>query len=91
MKQDAPVQGDQRRAVQERADRSGRVCEQALAEPLEELAVVERKRLLLLAPLRVNVGMSTEERRECSDLVPTNEHFRLRVAEESSDISCALK
>ena len=39
--------------------------------------------------LSVDVCVRTEEWREDSDLVPTSEHFRVRVAKESSNISCS--
>ena len=39
--------------------------------------------------LSVDVCVRTEEWREDSDLVPTSQHFRVRIAEESSNISCS--
>jgi hypothetical protein len=36
--------------------------------------------------LSINVRMGPEERRKRSNLVPSHEHLRVRVAEETTDI-----
>lgn len=57
-------------------------------EDITDNALVRFAQQVRLTALGVDVCMGTEEGGECTDVVPTDEHFWLWVAEETTNISC---
>jgi hypothetical protein len=43
------------------------------------------------AALAVQMCVCAEERRECANPVPSNEHFRFRITEEATNVSYAIQ